>query len=312
MRNEQSGGFASRIAAGRRRLSGQEQVTSNRVLFLLALLLLNSQIVSAWGGDERPRNALTQAEIANQANAPLSSIMQVRFRDTYIPKYEHMAGQSNLFGIDITMPLPAHRLLPIRHLSLLSIPACATVPNGNTGAGDLRFVDLGIAVERKHFLLGVGPVFVMPTASDREFGQGKWQIGPAGGVATFSDRWLAGVLVQNPMSVGGDQTYRRVNSMLLQPFVSYQIGKGWFVRSQPQLYFDWETKGRIYPIDLGVGKTFKIGPQLISCYIQPFWNICADGMKAPRNGVTVGVTFLYPNFWNRVSGLWRKNDANPA
>jgi hypothetical protein len=100
--------------------------------------------------------------------------------------------------------------------------------------------------------------------------------------------------------------------MLLQPFVSYQIGKGWFVRSQPQLYFDWETKGRIYPIDLGVGKTFKIGPQLISCYIQPFWNICADGMKAPRNGVTVGVTFLYPNFWNRVSGLWRKNDANPA
>jgi hypothetical protein len=254
---------------------------------------------------------LTESQIISQANAPLSSIMQVRFRDTYIPTYRNVSGQGNLFGIDVTMPLPAYRLLPVKHLTKLVIPAVITNPDSRGGIGDLRFIDLAILQEKKSFLWGVGPSMVLPTAPNRRFGQGKWQIGPAGGFALTSPRWIAGVLVQNPMSVGGNKQRQRVNEMILQPFATYQIGRGWFVRSQPQLFFDWQHGDKIFPVDLGVGSTFKVYGQFVSWYIQPYWNFSVMDRPYPRAGVTFGITFLYPNFWDRMSGLWRKkgNDS---
>ncbi|MFA6600016.1 MAG: hypothetical protein WC352_06300 [Candidatus Omnitrophota bacterium] len=267
-------------------------------LFLWVVLLGN-----AWGA--RPEGpALTREELANQANAPLSSIMQVRLRDTWIPKYEHLSGKSNLFGIDVTMPLPAYRLLPIRHLTRLTIPAVLTNPDHKTGGGDLRFMDLAILRERKHFLWGIGPTLVMPTADDRRFGQGKWQIGPAGGFAVMSKRCLAGLIVQNPMSVGGDKDRRPVNDLFLQPFVTYQLGRGWFVRSQPQIYFNLERGEKVFPVDFGAGNTFNLRGHMISWYVQPYWNFSGSERAYPRYGVSVGITFLFPNFWKNAGGLW--------
>jgi hypothetical protein len=262
--------------------------------------------VSSWA-EEGQTNAPVTPNVVNQANAPLSSIMQVRFRDTYIPKFEHIKGDGNIFGIDVTMPLPAYRLLPIRHLTRLSMPTVVTNPDNKTGSGDLQFIDIAIVRERKRFLWAVGPVVVLPTTNDRRFGQGKWQVGPAGGCAVFGTNWLAGVLVQNPMSVGGDSQRPEVNNMVLQPFVSYDIGRGWFVRSQPQFYFNWKTGGRSYPVDLGFGRTFKIGPQVISCYVQPYWSFNVGKGNQPRNGVTAGITFLYPNFWKKIAEMRGKN-----
>jgi len=262
--------------------------------------------IPAWAV-EGQTNVPVQPNIVNQANAPLSSIMQVRFRDTYIPKFEHLKGDSNIFSVDVTMPLPAYRLLPIRHLTKLSLPTVVTGRDNKTGSGDLQFIDLAIVREREHFLWAVGPVLVFPTASDRRFGQGKWQVGPAGGFAVFGGRWLGGAIVQNPMSVGGDSQRPEVNNMVLQPFVSYDIGRGWFIRSQPQLYFNWKTGGRSYPVDLGFGRTFKIGPQVVSCYVQPFWNFNAGKGYPPRNGITAGITFLYPNFWKKINEMRGKS-----
>lgn len=256
--------------------------------------------------EEGQTNVQVQPNVVNQANAPLSSIMQVRLRDNFIPKFEGLKGNGNIFSVDVTMPLPAYRLLPIRHLTKLSMPAVVTNPNRATGFGDLQFIDLAIIKERKHFLWAVGPVMVFPTAGDRNVGQGKWQVGPAGGFALFGNNWLAGAIVQNPMSVGGDAQRPEVNNMVLQPFVSYDIGRGWFVRSQPQLYFNWKTGGRSYPVDLGFGRTFKIGPQVVSCFVQPYWNFNVGKGHPPRNGITAGITFLYPDFWNKISEMRKR------
>ena len=84
----------------------------------------------------------------------------------------------------------------------------------------------------------------------------------------------------------------------VQPFVTYQLGQGWFVRSVPQMTFDWETGRQLLPLDFGAGRTFKIGRQNVSCFIELFWNV-ATGGPAPRHGITFGVSLLYPNFWHR-------------
>jgi hypothetical protein len=105
-----------------------------------------------------------------------------------------------------------------------------------------------------------------------------------------------GVLAQNLISFGGDPNRANVNVMILQLFVSYQLGKGWFVRSQPQIFFDWKTGKQLLLLDLGLGRVFKIGLQNVSLFVEVFRNVSYDG-PAPKHGITFGATLLYPDFW---------------
>lgn len=241
--------------------------------------------------------ALAQSQLVKQANAPISSIMQIRLQDTYEPQFNEVHGQGNTFTIAVTMPLPKYRLLPLPQLSLLTIPAAVTLP-GLTGFGDLRFLDIAILHEGRRFIWGAGPTFVFPTAGKLETGQGKWQAGPAVAVAFVPEKWLVGVLVQNPISFAGDRDRKDANAMFLQPFVTYQLDNGWFVRSQPQMFFNWKTGKQILPLNLGLGRVFRVGRQNVSCFVEPFWNIIHDRLS-PKYGITFGVSLLYPNFWKR-------------
>jgi hypothetical protein len=257
--------------------------------------------VAGWSGacaDEGKPNGPDQSTIVKQANAPISSIMQIRLQDTYVPQFNGLHGSGNTFTLAVTMPLPKYRLLPFPQLSLLTIPAAVTLPGGVNGFGDLRFLDIAVFQAGHRCIWGVGPTFVFPTASRRATGLGKWQVGPAAAVAFVPENWLLGVLVQNPISFAGDRDRKDVNAMVLQPFVTYQLGAGWFVRSQPQLVFNWMTGKQILPIDLGVGRVFRIGRQQMSCFVEPFWNVTRDG-PSPEYGVTFGLTLIYPEFWKK-------------
>jgi len=266
-------------------------------LVLVALLGVLICAGYAWGEEDAGVDQ-GKANLVKQANAPISSILQFRFQDTYQPEWSGASGEGNAVTLYVTMPLPKRRLLPLPQLSLLTLPVAITMPDGLTGYGDLRFLDVAISQVGAHAVWGVGPTFVFPTASRRETGQGKWQVGPAAAVAFYPERWLAGVLVQNPISFAGDHDRREVNVMVLQPFLSYQLGHGWFVRSQPQMVINWKDGRHQLPLDLGAGRVFKIGRQDVNLFVEPFWNLTHDGL-APKYGVTVGFSLLYPNFWQR-------------
>ena len=241
-----------------------------------------------------------QPDLVKQANAPISNLFQVRLQDAYAPAFQgRLHGQGNFFSLAVSMPLPEYRLLPLPQLSLLTIPVAATLPlpsGALTGFGDIRFVDIAVIDAGHRLLFGAGPTFVFPTASELTTGQGKWQAGPAAAMAFAPRKWLFGVIAQNPISFAGDATRPAANALFLQPFITYQLGHGWFIRSEPQMIFDWETNKQLLPIDIGVGRVFKIGPQYVNCFVEPAWNVSHDG-PAPRYAITFGFSLLYPDFW---------------
>src|SRR5262249_54437935 len=79
------------------------------MLAALALMLFGAVGVPAQ--DDRP-NATTQSDLVKQANAPISSIMQIRIQDTFVPEFWDVEGRGNTFSLAMTMPLPEYRLLP--------------------------------------------------------------------------------------------------------------------------------------------------------------------------------------------------------
>src|ERR1700680_4041457 len=113
-----------------------------------------------------------QSDLINQANAPISSVFQIRLQDAYAPAFQgRLHGQGNFFSIAITMPLPEYRLLPLPQFSLLTITVAATLPLAGgelTAFGDVRFVDLAVIDPGHRLLFGVGPTFVFPTANTKK------------------------------------------------------------------------------------------------------------------------------------------------
>jgi len=267
-------------------------------LLLAGFLLGASAGLSVARADEEKPAATEQPNLVKQANAPISSILQLRLQNTYVPRFRGLEGEGNTLTVAVTMPFPKYRLLPLPQLSLLTVPAAVTLPGNGTAFGDVRFLDIAVFQARRDILWGVGPTFVFPTAGSRSTGQGKWQAGPAAAIAFVPEKWLIGVLAQNPISFAGDAGRAAANALVLQPFVTYQLGNGWFVRSQPQMVFNWKSGRQILPLDLGVGRVFRIGRQDVNCFVEPFWNITHDG-PSPEYGIQFGLSLLYPNFWNK-------------
>jgi hypothetical protein len=121
------------------------------------------------------------------------------------------------------------------------------------------------------WLLGAGPSFIFPTASNSRLGQNKWQLGPAGVFGYLGEKWLAGVFPQQWFSVGGPgpQTTSQMN---VQYFFVYLPGGGWGIGTSPNMLVNWyaNKSGNMitFPVGLNVSKVIKIGPLPVKLQVQ--------------------------------------------
>jgi hypothetical protein len=116
---------------------------------------------------------------------------------------------------------------------------------------------LGIAAARPllggRLVVGAGPTFAFPTASERELGQDTWQIGPDVGATLLGRNFIAYGFVQQWFKVGGDG--RDTNQMNGVFNFTYTFANGYTIGTQPSLSVNWEA-----PEDNRVA--FSIGPQI--------------------------------------------------
>jgi hypothetical protein len=146
---------------------------------------------------------------------------------------------------------------------------------------------------------GVGPAFQFPTATDDLLGTGKWSVGP-GFVVFLSDEKLhitTGFLILNLWSFAGDENRADVNAMTLQPFLNYNLPKGWYLTSSPLITADWEADGDnrwTIPIGGGIGRIFKIGHQPINANIAAYYNVMTPDDTGADWQLRAQWTFLFP------------------
>ena len=95
---------------------------------MLAALFIAASGMNVVHADEGTATALGESLLVKQANAPISSIMQIRLQDTFVPQFNGLHGSGNTFTMSLTMPLPRYRLLPFPQLSLLTLPAAVKLP----------------------------------------------------------------------------------------------------------------------------------------------------------------------------------------
>ena len=114
------------------------------------------------------------------------------------------------------------------------------------------------------WIWGVGPVFLLPTATNDLLGADKWGLGPTAVVLKQDGPWTYGALANHIWSVTGDDNRRDINATLLQPFLSYTTKKAVTFTLNTEFTYDWESKQRSAPINVSATKVINFGDQLIS------------------------------------------------
>ena len=149
---------------------------------------------------------------------------------------------------------------------------------------------LGVAAARPLFagrlVVGAGPTFVFPTASERELGQDTWQAGPDVGATLLGKNFIAYAFVQQWFKAGGDG--RDTNQMNGVFNFTYTLANGFTIGTQPSLSVDWEAPehNRVaFSIGPQIGKLCRCGgtPTLFQVQVEyypvrpnvsgPEWNI---------------------------------------
>jgi len=225
--------------------------------------LAQTQPTTTPGTQQSEDQEQSAAALAREATNPFSSgwLMQIQQNNnwTELPLDRGRRMQSNL----MFQPLVSLRLTEAWGLYLRPV---ATIFNSlphldedggrdrTTGLGDTV---LGVAVAHPLFggrlVVGGGPTFIFPTASQRQLGQDTWQVGPDLGVTLLGKSFIAYAFAQQWFKVGGDG--RKTSQMNAVFNFTHAFANGWTIGTQPNLSVDWEARD-------GDGVAFAVGPQV--------------------------------------------------
>jgi hypothetical protein len=278
---------------------------NRRVLALAALLSLPGRLVFA--EEESPEQRA--ARLAEDFSDPLTTLPQLFMQDAYTPVNYGVSSSTNRVIARIIIPrLPKYSLFPFVQLVRPSF-SLVTVPTRRGGTqtafGDMQLFDLAVVPwpgRETGFLMGVGPVFVFPTATEREAGQGAWQAGPAfAAIHKGIPGWLFGCLVQDPISFAYTSPDRpAVGTLLVQPLVLRHLWRGLYAKSADATWsYDWRSGSTLrIPLSFGLGWVIlRPGLSPINVFVSGEWMAYRhDAPVAPQTTVRFGMTVAFPQW----------------
>lgn len=144
------------------------------------------------------------------------------------------------------------------------------------------------------WIWGVGPALLLPSATDRLLGAGKWGAGPTFVVLRQDGPWTYGMLANHIWSVGGQSNRPAVISTFIQPFFSYNTATAWTFTLQTESTYNWKQSQWSVPINMVVAKLVTFGKQPVQFFLGArYWDHATD--TTPHGwGVRLGATLLFP------------------
>jgi hypothetical protein len=234
--------------------------------FICAILcmLLAAPLQPAQAGDSSDAQSGGSADLAQELTNPLADLMTIPIQMNYDrdigPLDEGRKLQTNIqpvipFHLNEDWNLISRTIAPI-------IDQDDVFPGAGSqfGLGD---INLSLFFSPKKptssgVLWGVGPVLLLPTATDDLLGADKWGAGPTAVALTMRGPWTVGTLANHVWSYAGDSDRQNVSSTFLQPFAAYTWPNAWTVSVQSESTYNWKTDNWSVPVNLAVSKLVKL------------------------------------------------------
>lgn len=238
-------------------------------------------------------------QLAKQLSNPIAALISVPLQLNWDTGYGE-GGDGERWQLNIQPVAPFHLNANWNVISRTILPVIDqedVIPGASeSGIGDLT-QSLFFSPKkptRGGWIWGVGPAFLLPTASDDVLGAEQWAIGPTAVVLKQTESgWTYGALTNYLVSIAGDEDRADVNALFLQPFLAKAIGKGRTVTLNFESTYDLEGDTWNAPFNVTYSKVTLIGDQRVS-----FAGGARYYVETPSGGPDWGlrfvVTLLFP------------------
>jgi hypothetical protein len=261
----------------------------------LGTMMLCAMFVFAQAG--RAQDPMKDLAMASQN--PIGSLISVPFQNNFNFGSGVPGRLQYVLNVQPVIPVSVSR--DWRLVSRLIVPTIQQPlgkDNSEVGLGDavLELFAAPTSPLGDHGLVvGAGPAFTFPTATDPVLGAERWSAGPTAVIVVAPDNWVAGVLAVQQWSFAGKHDRAVVAPFTFQPFVNYNLPRGWAIMSAPIITADWMAGDDAWfvPVGGGVSRTMKAGFQPVTLSGQVYVNVLRPE-GSPDWNLRLNVSLLFP------------------
>jgi hypothetical protein len=246
------------------------------------------------GGDEA-------GDLAKQVQNPIANLISVPFQnnlDYNIGPYERARSTLNIQPVIPVKLTPEMMLITRTIVPIMYQPDVSNTGGGSSGLGDINPAFFFSSIDHGPLMWGMGPTFLLPTATQRATGSGKWSVGVTAVGLLQPGKWTIGVLASNLWSVSGPDDRVPVNQMTVQYFLNYNLPKAWYLTSAPILTANWQAEANdvwTIPFGAGVGRVFKLGKLPLNGSLSMYRNaVRPDSLPSAAWQLRVQIALLFP------------------
>jgi len=257
-------------------------------------------------------------EVGKKLANPLASLWALNF-NSFTPAFydgdvnqgDSQLGATTIFQPVLPIPLFGEGEDQFRVIVRPVVPLVwsTPVPTGldefddKSGIGDIQLPFVFAVPDSKagKYILGAGPVFEFPTASDDALGADQWSAGPAVAVGHKGDK-LTSVFFLNYFwkigESGQDENTPDISKGTLLYSFQYALKDGWQVGTNPTIsYNDRASSGNKWNVPVGVfvGKTMKIGKVPVNIKLGVEYSVVSPDDFGQQAAIRLQVTPIIPS-----------------
>jgi hypothetical protein len=258
---------------------------------LLCVLAIGSAMALPLRAQENSGEEKSTEALAKAAQNPVANVVSVPFQfnsNFNVGPFHQPQGVLNIQPV-IPITLNEDWNLITRVITpVIAQPRFSPTGGREFGLGDMNPTFFLSPAKPGEIIWGIGPTFLLPTATDKNLGNSRWGAGPGVVVLTIKGPWVIGALANNIWSFASTGAGANVNQFLVQPFVNYNFPHGWYLTSSPIITANWLAKGAKWtvPVGGGFGRLFKVGDQPVNMQLAAYYNAVT-----PKGGANWQVRF---------------------